>query len=325
MARVAEVARAGAGADGARRDGPHCAGRGARRRAPPGPGARVRLRRLRLRGARDRRAGRPAAARAAARPARHHPARAALLAALYACPFGTIPAGAAAGALRRAGPDALAAAAAAALGGCHADHLEALAEELAPLSQEYSGERAKARARLRRRPARHLPRAVIPYPTLSMPSAGRARARAARGRAPGGRGGLAPGGRRPAARRAALAQPAHAFLGLPGRHARAAGQRRARCAQRRPPPRRPPCALASFCKPVSHCTFWVKPCLPSQPGQESSPGWAEVWRMTAAAGGRGRGLPGGGGAAVQPVRGRARGRGGAGGRGRGRAVAAAPP
>ncbi len=83
------------------------------------------------------------------------------------------------------------------------------------------------------------------YPTLILtaPRAGRARARAPRGRAPGGRGGLAPGGRGPAARRAALAQPAHAFLGLPGRHARAAGQRRARCAPRRPPPRRPyvPC------------------------------------------------------------------------------------
>ncbi len=36
----------------------------------------------------------------------------------------------------------------AALGGCHADHLEALAEELTPLSQEFSGERAKACPRL---------------------------------------------------------------------------------------------------------------------------------------------------------------------------------
>lgn len=45
----------------------------------------------------------------------------------------------------RAGPEALAAVAVAALGGCHADHLEALAEELTPLSQEFSGERAKVR------------------------------------------------------------------------------------------------------------------------------------------------------------------------------------
>lgn len=47
--------------------------------------------------------------------------------------------------IRRAGPEPLAAVAVAALGGCHADHLEALAEELAPLLQEFNGERAKAR------------------------------------------------------------------------------------------------------------------------------------------------------------------------------------
>ncbi|KAK9839278.1 hypothetical protein WJX81_005497 [Elliptochloris bilobata] len=55
----------------------------------------------------------------------------------------------------RAGPETLAALAVAALGGCHADHLEALAEELTPLSQEFSGERAKsARGRTRREDVR---------------------------------------------------------------------------------------------------------------------------------------------------------------------------